>query len=318
MGKKPSEDEFVSEGLSEEETAAIEAAADNEPQGDQGDADVEGAVAAGEPSEPKKKEPDEPKTVDIRALQEARAENRDLRERHARLEERTNFILQQLNGMQKPEEKPKDQDPEPNPDEDFIAHHAWLARQFKAMKDADTQRTSEWQRQQEEAARATQMEQAIWDTWNQDSARYAQENPDFQNAAKWLADTRNAQLTAIGNIDQRMSSQRARDAQINAELKQIVIAAAQQNRSPAEVVYQFAQSYGYKPAEPGSKKDPAEEVKAIAERQERHMSLSNIQGGEAPKQLTAKDLASMSEAAFRKLMSNPAKAAEIDKIMGIA
>lgn len=317
MGKKPSEDEFVSEGLSEEETAAIEAAAGNEPHDDP-NIDDEGAAAGGEPSEPKKQEPEEPKTVDIRALQEARAENRELRERHARLEERTNFILDRLNGMQKTEDKPKDEDPEPNPDEDFVAHHAWLARQFKAMKDADAQRTAEWQRQQEETSRNNQMEQAIWDAWNQDSARYAQENADFQNAAKWLADTRNAQLTAIGQIDQRMSSQRARDQQINAELRQIVIAAAQQNRSPAEVVYQFAQSYGYKPTEPGVKKDPAEEVKAIAERQERHMSLSNVQGGEAPKQLTAKDLANMSEAAFRKLMSNPAKAAEIDKIMGIA
>lgn len=318
MGKKPSEDEFVNEALSEEETAVLEAKAAEPPVEEDAGPEQEQEQPQPEPKA-KKRDDDEPKTVDIRALQEARAENRDIREKYARLEERTNLILQQLNRQPQAEQPQKEADPEPNPDEDIIAHHAWLARQFKAMKDASSQQQQEQTRIRQETQQAQQMEQAIWDTWTFDTDRYSKENPDFPNAAKWLADTRNQQLAAIGSIDQRLSTQRARDAQINAELKQIIVTAAQQGRSPAEVVYQFAQSYGYKPAEGGQEqRNGADTVQDLANRQERHRSLSDAQGGEAPKRLDAKALASMSDAQFKKLMSDPSKAAEIDRIMGIA
>lgn len=234
----------------------------------------------------------------------------ELRAFKAVMEERWNAVQ-----TQEQQKQQKDADPEPNIEEDFIGHQAWLGRQFKALNEAQARQAEQVQQQ----TQAQQADQAVWDHWNQETARYQGENPDFQNAAKWLAETRNQQLAAIGNIDQRMSSQRARDQQINAELKQIIIAAAQQGRSPAEVVYQFAQSYGYKPQGAENKDETAEEtaarLKALEEAQNGSRTVGQAAGKAGGDEVSPESLAAMSESEFAAWMAAPGNERKFRQMM---
>ncbi len=234
----------------------------------------------------------------------------ELRAFKAVMEERWNAIQ-----TQEQQKQQKETDPEPNIEEDFIGHQAWLGRQFKALNEAQARQAEQVRQQQE----AQQVDQTVWDYWNQDTARYAQENGDFQNAAKWLAETRNAQLSAIGNIDQRMSTQRARDQQINAELKQIIVAAAQQGRSPAEVVYQFAQSYGYKPQGAAETKETADEtaarLKALEAAQNGSRTVGQVAGKAGGDEATPESLVAMSESEFAAWMAVPGNERKFRQMM---
>lgn len=234
----------------------------------------------------------------------------ELRAFKAVMEERWNAIQ-----TQEQQKQQKETDPEPNIEEDFIGHQAWLGRQFKALNEAQARQAEQVRQQQE----AQQVDQTVWDYWNQDTARYAQENADFQNAAKWLAETRNAQLSAIGNIDQRMSTQRARDQQINAELKQIIVAAAQQGRSPAEVVYQFAQSYGYKPQGAAETKETADEtaarLKALEAAQNGSRTVGQVAGKAGGDEATPESLVAMSESEFAAWMAAPGNERKFRQMM---
>lgn len=248
------------------------------------------------------------------------AEREDHKKTKAQLDELRSFkaVMEERWAAIQSQEQQKQQketDPEPNIEEDFIGHQAWLGRQFKALNEAQARQAEQVRQQQE----AQQVDQTVWDYWNQDTARYAQENADFQNAAKWLAETRNAQLSAIGNIDQRMSTQRARDQQINAELKQIIVAAAQQGRSPAEVVYQFAQSYGYKPQGAAETKETADEtaarLKALEAAQNGSRTVGQVAGKAGGDEATPESLVAMSESEFAAWMAAPGNERKFRQMM---
>lgn len=132
----------------------------------------------------------------------------------------------------------------PNPDEDLFAAHKFEAQQWRQEVAELRGQLNERQLQEQEQAHAQQAEAQIWSYWEQDSAAYSQQNPEFQDAAQKLAAFRDKQLSALSTIHPQFADRRGRDAQINTELKQIILSAAQQGMSPSEAIYRMAKEIG--------------------------------------------------------------------------
>ena len=246
-----------------------------------------------------------------------RSELQELKEFRAQMEERMRWFDAASQQQQK---KPEDEDPEPNREEDIFAHNAWLARKVQKLEQSAAQEANE----RAQANEATQQEQQIWSYWEQDSTSYAQSNPDFKNAASWLADHRDKQLQAISIFQPEFATKSARDKQIDAELKQIVITAAQSKRSAAEICYELAKGYGYTPEQAAAAAEAAtgqdngltEKLKRLESAQNASKTVGQASGSAGGDEVTAESIANMSEDEFNRWVSVPENATRFNKLMG--
>jgi hypothetical protein len=124
--------------------------------------------------------------------------------------------------------QPAKDDTPPDPNVDVFAALKWT--QDKLL-DQQEQSGNETRQQQEARENEQRQEQQVWTYWQQDAANYTKENPDFGNAAKWLSEYRDKQLSALSIADSRFSTPQSRNAQIETELKGIIIP----GRTAAEV-----------------------------------------------------------------------------------
>lgn len=244
----------------------------------------------------------QPTTVPLRALQEEREEKKALRaerEEMARklavLEDRWATLL----NMQ--EQQPKaDADPEPDPQKDIFAHNAWLARQLareREFRETNAKQTAE-QRQ------AAEYQGKVWNLWNSDAATYRAQNADFGDVVKWMSETRAGQLKALAGINPQFQSDAGINAQIEAELFDLVVRASQAGISPAKYVHDLGKSWGYKAAAPAA--DPAKVIEQANKNADAEKSLSQLGGSANPGPKTAEDVAAMSPDDFEKwLTKNP-------------
>lgn len=244
-----------------------------------------------------------------------RAELQELKEFRARMEERWRLFEQaqqaQKGGGEEQEEAP------PDPNEDIFAFSRWQAKQLEKLNAKVAQREQQERQYQEQA----QQEQQIWGLWQSDAQRYAKENPDFPNAAKWLAETRDRQLQALSIANPHFSDPRARSAQIDAELKQIVVAAAQRGMSPSEAVYEIALSYGYtrqeaEAAAKGADNEVAEKLQRLEKAQTASKTVGKASGRSGGDEITPETLAAMSEEDFSRWLSVPENARRFERMMG--
>lgn len=234
-----------------------------------------------------------------------RSELQQLREQQAVLNDRWNTILT----AQKP--AVEEVKAPPNPEEDIFAYSKWQADQLKALQDKVDGR----ERQETEQRQASQADQALWGEWSQSAQSFAAEKQDFGDAVKYLSDAREKQLTAIGRLDQRLSTPQARTEQINAELKGIILAAKQNGISPAEAVYQIAKDYGFTAPAP----DPvvvSEKLDQIDAAQTASRTLAGTPGKPAGDAMTAEAIASMPAADFDRWYAKPENQQRFNKLMG--
>lgn len=233
-----------------------------------------------------------------------------LKQFKAVMEDRWNTLLK----AQQPQQEAKNDDTPPDPNEDVFAALKWTQDKLVQSQKAEQERQQAEQARQQE----TQAEQQIWNAWETDARSYVQENADFPNAAQWLSQFRDTQLQALGKVDTRFSDPKARNAQIEAELKQIVIAAKQQNMSSAQFIYELAQGYGYKPAEQPAQKHtelPGNLAKvAEAQNAARTIAANPGKGGNDP--LSPEAIASMSDREFSAWMESPENARRFERMMG--
>lgn len=244
-------------------------------------------------------EPKAAKTVPLAALTKTREETKALKAaleeqktRNAIWEDRWNTLLRQQQPVE--QQAAKDEDPEPDPNVDIFAHQQWLGRQLKAERETRAKQEQEQARQREEQ----HVEQQIWTAWEQDAATYVADNADFPNAAKWLSDFRDAQLKALGKVDERFADARARNMQIEQELKQIVIGAKQRGLSSAQVIYELAQGYGYTPKAAETQTDAAGALDRLEKSVAGATSLSATGGARPTAGLDAAAIANMSPEQF--------------------
>jgi hypothetical protein len=234
------------------------------------------------------------KVVPLRALTKEREEGK--KEKAARIEaekqlailnDRWNTILA-LQEQQKPEQV--DEDPEPDPNKDIFAHNAWLKREVQRIKDATAQREQTEQQSKE----AAENESKVWGFWRQSAAAEKGKNPEFDDAVKWMSEARTKQLKALSHVHPQLKTEQGVTEQINRELFDITVRAAQQGVNPAEIVFQMAKDWGYQGKTPA----PDVTVEKLAKDIEAETSLSSVGGSRPNTGLTPKDIADMSPEQF--------------------
>lgn len=236
-----------------------------------------------------------------------KAELSELREFKAAMDERWRWVQ----AAQEQQQQPAKDDTPPDPNVDVFAALKWT--QDKLLK--QEQSSNETRQQQEQRENEQRQEQQVWTYWQQDAANYTKENPDFGNAASWLSEYRDKQLSALSVADSRFSTPQARNAQIETELKGIIIQAAQQRKSPAQLVYEIAKGYGYaaKPAEPEGGLNAR--IDQLEKAQTANRSVGAAPGSSGGDEMTAEALANMPEQEFAVWLSKAENAAKFRKMM---
>jgi hypothetical protein len=210
----------------------------------------------------------------------------------------------------------KEEDPEPDASVDIFAHNAWLKRQLSKVTDGIAQRD----RQTQEQAAAAEGEKKVWNYWNQDAAAYKAkpENADFDESVKWMSAERTKQLKALSGLHPKFKTENGIVEQINSELRDIVIAAANNRISPAEYIHNMAKEWGWKatpPAGNGSLTLP-EQLARVAAAQDASRTVGGAGGSPAGQELTLEQIMAMAPAEFRTWHSDPKNSRRYDKLMG--
>ncbi len=300
MSGIPTEEEFLNETddlapAAPEPSPEPEAIADPEPQTQQ----------------TQQAEPAEPKMVDVRAVQEARAAERQLREelarereQKARLEERWNMVLQARNAAQEAQ-----QPAPPSKEDDILGFYDHKLTTLEQQLMAERQ----WREQQMQQVQQVNQVQAIVSQADQVYEVARSKHPDVNEAFEFAVQKTREDIAAKGYTGQ----------QAEAAFQQVLLEYAQ--RCPpdpdqaADFVRRSARWWGWNG--PQQATQPAQQaqqnVQALAARTERHMSLSGVSGAEAPRQLDARSVAQMSDDEFFKLAGTLSER-ELDRLMGAA
>ena len=238
--------------------------------------------------------------VPLRAVTREREEKKQLRDSLAEMERKYAVLTDRWDTMLKgaqPQPTPTPQIEPPDPDKDIFAALKYEREQRAALEAKINGR----EQQEQEAAKLADFEAKVDTFWKQDVQQYATANPDFKPAATWLAEARDKQLQALGVADPRMRDPQWRNRVIDAEVKQVIVAAAQQGRSPAEMFYEIAKSWGYTPkaAEPPA----AGAIADLAKNADAEISLSAANGSRQPASPDAETIANMSPDQFEKWLS---------------
>lgn len=246
-----------------------------------------------------------------------KAQLEEISRKQAILEDRWNTLLKAGVGA---EQKPAEEDPEPDPNVDIFAHNAWLKRQIEKERSIRSER----EEAEKQARAAQEQDQAVWSEWHQSAKTYMAETPDFGDAVKFMSDLRDKQLQALSFANPQLRTEQGRVQQINAELKSIIQAAKQQGLSPAQAVYQLAQGFGYQkaaqqPAQGQQQPQPPqmpEKLEKIARAQESSRTLGQTNGKAGGDAMSIDSLSKMSQAEFNVWIASPGNDVVFRKLMG--
>lgn len=237
-----------------------------------------------------------------------KAQLEEISRKQAVLEDRWNTLLKIKEAQPQPEpELP------PDPEQDIFGFAKWQADRVKALEE----KLSSQEKQTEQQRQIEAQEQEVWSTWKHDANSYASEKPEFGDAVQWLSDFRAKQLASMAAIDERFSSPEGINAQINAELRAIVLAAKEKGQRPASVVHQMALAYGFQPksSDPQNLSLP-EQLAKVASAQEAARTVGQAAGRAGADALTPEAIAAMPAAEFERWVSDPANARLLDRMMG--
>lgn len=268
---------------------------------DDADKPADDADAAGKPE----------KTVDLRALQEARASERELKQRNALLEQRVNAILAQLQPTAQPataatQTQGPAADEVPGED-DVVGRINWLVAQMQKQGEQQTQErtaTAEERQRSELQGKIAAVEQQFRAT-----------TPDYDAAITFVAESRDRELQMLYPY----STAEQRSAYIRNEWSNIAQGSMQAGLNVAEQVYNLAKARGFSGAAPqapaAAAPKPVDPV-ALASAQQRHQSLSDAGGGESVAPIDAKALATMDDKAFNAWLSQKGNDKKLEAILG--
>jgi hypothetical protein len=298
--------------VTEEEMAAAPATPDdNDDDISLGDDDAgqesDKSAPAAEPdkeAEPAKVE--EPKTVDIRALQEARAEAREAKQRATILEQRWNDFLAGSQQQAKPQAQEPAKQEIPKFGADPIAAGEWTQEQIIALLDAqraEKEQTATQQREEQEF-------QAIAQTVAQDYEATKRADPSIDDAYNALRKSQGEEMLAMGYTIQQAQ------AELNRMEREHIKFVAARGLPIGNYIKALASARGWQPGAAAQQQPAKTDLKAVADAQQRHQSLSDAPGGEAIPPLDAKALARMSDKEFKAWMSKKGNEAKFDEIMG--
>lgn len=254
------------------------------------------------------KAPEEPKMVDVRALQEARAAEREAKQRNSMLEQRLNDVLAAMSQppqQQQPSQQPPEADGPP-PQDDPLALLQWLAKEVQQQKitSAEAQQIA-----QQEGQRQYHQQQVAGL-----EQQFRASVPDYDAALEFAGQAREKELEILypySTADQRRQA-------VLQEWGQVTMSALQAGVNPAEQAYRYAQARGFngQQAAPAPVTPKPLDTAAIASAQQRHQSLSDAPGGEIPPVIDAKALAKMPDKEFKAWLSKRGNESKLDQILG--
>jgi hypothetical protein len=224
----------------------------------------------------------------------------------ARLEERTNLILRQLQGYGPQPQQQPEPPKVPDPEEDvFGAVKHLLQKQQATEAQIEAYKQQELQRRQQ-----AQHFEGLTGALRHHEARAREQAPDYDDAMKYFADVRAADLRAQGITD----PQRINQIITNQDLQHIDYAL--RNRAdPAALAYQRAMALGYKKASPAAEQPRAPDGKfasadldRVAAGQAASKTLAGGGAREGGVVIDAKALAAMSEPEFEEFRTKNPKA----------
>lgn len=228
----------------------------------------------------------------------------EIQRNQAILNDRWNTLLATGKPQQ---EQPKEETP-PDPTVDIIGYMQWQADQTKQINE----KMAAEERQRQEAAQHQQQEQVIWSTWDNSVNQAKTAIPDFDAATGFLAQLRDNQLQAFASVDPNFANPQARVAQINAELRQIIVQAKNAGQDPATAVYQIAKGYGYTVAEPAPDNN---KIDKIIQAQAGSKTIAGTNGNAMADPLSAQAILDMPTAEFDAWVQNPTNAKRFEKML---
>lgn len=205
-------------------------------------------------------------------------------EREARkaLETKIAELERRVNGDGQEQEPPQWADPVLDPE----GHKRWIEHQNEPVR-----RMVQQQEQQAQIAQQANLA-------NQLEAQFAEQVPEYPDAAKWLHEQRVGELRQAGYNDAEIAQQ------VRQDVMGLFQAGVQSGVNPAELLYTRAVRAGFKPqpAQRQPDKVQAEASKMAAQSRAQEQTRGLGQGGEAPAtKYTADVLASMSERELAKV-----------------
>lgn len=325
MSRK-SEREFVGGDMSDDDFAALNGDSgssvsepiEEAPQQAQDAVVADPVPDAAQAQEPAPQAEPEQKMVDIRALQEARAEIRKRDEELAktraeqiRIDERLNILNQALAAQNKPQEQAA---VVPSKDEDPLAFYdhkiETLEQQLARFNEAEQQRT--------QATQAEQQHNALMARASSYLDQATTVNPQVSEALNFAFDGLRGEIrdTVLRN-NVPVERQAAEAERLwRASMAQLAQRLPPDPQAAAEYVFRNARYYGwgYQPPQAAQAAAPAPQAPQVqqptiqqrADQQARHMSLSGVSGAEPPKQIDAKTIASMSDKEWREFVKTNA------------
>ena len=275
-----SESKFFESGGQEVAPALRDEYPPSEPSEEQVQPETEPAPAPAEPTAAPTQDSREGRFVPLQALQEERAEKKQLREELRQYREWQSQLaqrLQQIPAVQ-PAQAP---DPQTRP-LDYINH-------VLSNMQNTTAELQQWRQQQEAFA---QQRSAIQQTaeWAQAQEReFSKGQPEYHDAYRYAADARDKELQALGYADQA-----TRTNIVRMNTAEIINNAIQQGRNPAELVWEYARARGFAPKSGRNGGNAEAQAKIAAGLQAAGGKLN--QGGETGEgQMSAKDLSGITD-----------------------
>lgn len=256
--------------------------------------------------------------VNYGALHKERSQRRELEAKVSELEQFKAAMAEKMRwteALLAPEQK-KEEAP-PDPEQDIFS-----ALKYEREKRLALEAKIEGQEKQtQEQAAATEFEGKVWNYWHQSAAEYKTQTPDFEDAVKWMSETRTNQLKALGKLQPQFSTDAGIVKQINAELFEINVAAAQSGISPAEYIYNMAKAWGYQGkapvAETNGKIELPGKLKNVEQAQERSRTVAQAPGRtDGTDEISIESLAAMPQGEFNEWMKVPANEKTFKRLMG--
>lgn len=303
MARETPTEESLGLGPSEAELASNAAPDDDISLAD--DVEQQQQPEAEQAKAPEPKPGEEAKTVDLRALQEARNEAREARSEAKILAQRWDAFLA---GQNKPAQPAQQAPAIPKFNEDPLAAGQWTQDQIIAQNERiETQR-----RETEQTQRAEQEFQQVFQRVDADYTEAVKIDPSINQAYDALRESQGKELLAMG-----LTIPQAQQELAKMEREHIQYVASR-GINIGTYVKALAEARGWRPgaapvpAVPQVKTDLA----ALANTQQRHQSLSDAPGGEAVQPLDAKAIARMTDKQFKAFMEGKGNSAKLDEILG--
>jgi hypothetical protein len=253
------------------------------------------------------------KFVPHQALHAEREEHKKTKSQLEEIARKQAVLEDRWNTLLKLKEEPQAPAGPPDPNEDLFGYMKWQGEQLKSVEN----KLSERDKAEELSKQEREQEQQITTYWQTSVTDYANRVPEFTDAANWLSEYRHKQLQALSPIDPRMANPAVRNAQIDAELKQIITVAAQNNQNPAELVHQLAKGWGFAPkAADTTTVTLPDKLANIDAAQQASRTLAASGGKTGADPLSAEAIISMSNEEFAKWSADPANAKRLNKMLG--